>query len=329
MLTVAPADFRAAIRARTRAAAFHLADPRVSLIDVGLRIQERDGGAVVPELTVRVHVRHKPRGVAFQRFAAANPTRVVDEDRIGFAVDIIEADYRLQSLLAPPARARSQSGIYNPLHGGVSISNEWFFNFGTLGGKVRDRDTGAEMILSAWHVLAGAANVPPNLRIYQPGAGDGGWSRYTVARLTRHAMDAGLDAAVAQLTGTRPLINDQLGIGPVAGVAVPVLGMRVTKSGRTTAVTEGIIDGVEGVQTIPYGRFERTVQHIVHIVSAPEGGQVSAAGDSGAWWLAADSRMAVGLHFAGDDDPEYALAIAMPPVLAALNVDIVTAIERI
>jgi endonuclease G len=136
-------------------------------------------------------------------------------------------------------------------------------------------------------------------------------------------MNEGIDAAVATLSGEREILNDQLDLGPVSGVTAPMLDMHVTKSGRTSEVTHGIITGVGGVKTIPYAGFERIVRHIVHIAQTPERGEVSAPGDSGSWWLEKGTNKAVGLHFAGDNMPEYGLAIAMPQVLAALNVDII------
>jgi endonuclease G len=54
-----------------------------------------------------------------------------------------------------------------------------------------------------------------------------------------------------------------------------------------------------------------------------QGTEVSRGGDSGSWWLEDETNQAVALHFAGYDYPvETALAIAMPPVLAVLNVEI-------
>ncbi len=106
----------------------------------------------------------------------------------------------------------------------------------------------------------------------------------------------------------------------------PALGMRVTKSGRTTKVTEGAITGVSGVAKIPYGGFERFVRHITHIAKVDESEKVSEAGDSGSWWLEKMSRHAVALHFAGDNDPnsEYGLAVDIQQVLNTLNVDVLT-----
>ena len=63
----------AAIRACNRAAALHLFDPNVWLIDVGLRIKERQGKEVTDRLTVRAHLHHKLRGAAFETFAATHP----------------------------------------------------------------------------------------------------------------------------------------------------------------------------------------------------------------------------------------------------------------
>jgi hypothetical protein len=207
------------------------------------------------------------------------------------------------------------------MRGGISISNALKFGYGTLGGKVVDRETGSvEMILSNWHVLAGWYG-PRGVAIYQPGQWHGGRSEHTVARLRHHAMNQNMDAAVAELTGTRRLTNDQLGLAPVTGVRAPELGMRVTKSGCGSGVTAGIITGIGGQRVEYYDGIPRVIRHNVHIAQAPAGGEVSRKGDSGSWWLEEETCRAVGLHFAGSDSPtEYGVAIAMPQVLDALNV---------
>jgi hypothetical protein len=323
MQTVKPKVFRAARRARDCAAGFYLFNPRVTLIDVGWRIEETLGGRTTDELAVRVHVRHKPRGPALEAYAARHPELIIDKDRIPFPVDIVEGAYPLQWYgypVQPPPRGH----VFSPLRGGISISNEWFFNYGTLGGLVKDRDTDDEMILSNWHVLAGSAYVHKGLRIYQPGCADGGWFEHTIAYLERHVMNQGIDAAVATLTDARPWLNDQLDVGSISGVTAPTLGMRVIKSGRGSGVTNGVIDGVEGEYPIRYGGLLRKIKYVQRIVPVTATDQVSREGDSGSWWLKEDTHQAVALHFAGFDEPETALAIAMPQVLEALNVDVVT-----
>jgi endonuclease G len=177
------------------------------------------------------------------------------------------------------------------------------------------------MILSNWHVLAGMWHAKPGWPIYQPGRGDGGTSADTVAKLSRHAMASSLDAAVAQLTGSRQLVNDQFDLDPVTGVGWAQLGMEVIKSGRKTDVTYGRVTGVEGTIRISYSGVQRLIRNVITIEPS-RGPEVSAGGDSGSFWLEEETMHAVGLHFAGGNQPERALAIDMQPVLDALNVDI-------
>ena len=309
------------LQARERAAAIHLTNPRVTLIDLGWKIR---GGQLTDELTVRFHVHKKPRGLAFESFAAHAPELVLPTTtELGFPVDYIEASYRSQiwpGFSSEPTNRRDQA--FNPLHGGISISNEWDYRYGTLGGLVKDRSTGDPMILSAWHVLAYSSYTRPGLRILQPAVGDGGLLRHTVARFTRHAMLQGMDAAVARLEGPRARRNEAYEIGSVTGVVEPAMGMRLVKSGRASRVTHGLISGVGGERLVWYGGLQRKIHHIVHIVQASERGEVSRGGDSGSWWLEEDTRQAAALHIAGEDNPEYALAISMPRVLEALDITI-------
>jgi endonuclease G len=317
MSTIDASTLREAQRARGKASAHYLRNPRVTLIDVGWRIRD---GAMTDELAVRVHVRSKPRGPEAEAFMAQRPELAIRKERIPFLVDIIEATYPLHwhiGLPQPPLRGR----VFDRLHGGISISSDRQLTYGTLGGIVLDGATDAPMILSNWHVLAGSAYARSGLRIFQPGTGDGGGPRHVVARLDRHAMDMGIDAAVARLTGSRDWVNDQIELGPVRGVTQPSLGALLEKSGRGSGRTSGMIDGIEGEYAIRYGGLPRRIRHVCRVVPASgTEGEVSRGGDSGSWWLELENRRAVALHFAGSDDPETALAISMPEVLAALQV---------
>lgn len=313
-------NLRAGLRARERAAAMHLFNPRITLIDLGWKIQE---GEITGTLAVRFHLQEKPIGPSYEAFAARYPELVLPSAaELGFPVDYIEASYQSQLFGSPSSDVIRRDRYCDPLRGGISISNEWEYGYGTLGGLVRDRSTGEVMVLSAWHVLANSSYTRPGLRIFQPGIADGGTIRHTVARFTRHAMLQGIDAAVAKLEGSRSTVNEAFQIGPVSGAIEPAMDMQVTKSGRASQVTEGIISGVEGERPIWYGGLQRKIRHIVHIVQTPKGGEVSRGGDSGSWWLDENTHRAAALHIAGDDQPEYALAVSMPRVLDALNVTI-------
>jgi endonuclease G len=320
-------DYQTWQQARTsldRAITLHLGDPNVSHIDIGLRIRDKEHYRIEDELTVRVHLRKKLYGEAFEAFANKFPDRIVDARRIGFPVDIPEARYQFHYLWQwrPPNYSNSRRSAFNIMKGGISISNEWSHGYGTLGGKVIDCRTGETCILSNWHVLVGSWAARPGLAIYQPAQGDGGTAAHTVALLARDAMSQNIDAAIARLNGRRSLLNEQLDIGRVTGVASPRIGTRVMKSGRGSRVTQGIISGVEGQAIFRYEGLQRLVKHIIHIVPEKGNNEVSSGGDSGSWWVEKNTLRAVGLHFAGSNQPEYGLAIAMPPVLAALDVDI-------
>jgi endonuclease G len=177
------------------------------------------------------------------------------------------------------------------------------------------------MILSNWHVLAGDFAAQPGQRIYQPGRLDGGTAADTVATLTRHAMSTNLDAAVAELNGSRALVNDQLGIGAVKGVGRATLGMNLVKSGRTTGVTHGRVTGVEGTAQITYSGVRRLIRQVVTI-DPLFGQEVSQPGDSSSLWLAEGDSQGIGLHFAGSNAPERGLAVDIESVLTALDVDL-------
>jgi hypothetical protein len=103
--------------------------------------------------------------------------------------------------------------------------------------------------------------------------------------------------------------------------------MDLVKSGRTSGITNGRVTAIEGVARITYGSLDRIIRQVVTIDPRTSVEQVSAPGDSGYWWLDAASMNVIGLHFAGSATPERGLAIDMPSVLDALNIDIATDAE--
>ena len=117
---------------------------------------------------------------------------------------------------------------------------------GTLGGIVEDRQTREKMILSNWHVLAGSDYAVPGRASSSLAMAMDGTAQIRSPPSNGTSSTREIDAAVARLNGARGWVNDQVDIGPVTGVNAPDLGMRVTKSGRASGVTHGIIDGIEG-----------------------------------------------------------------------------------
>lgn len=303
-------DVHAAMRETTRRWIY---DPNVRFVDFGYRI--RDGKIVVDESPrIRVHVIRKITDPEQLEAAIRNGIThdVVEEEIGGFLTDVPEGFYRLNQ----GRRARMA-----PLQGGLSISDAYRYVAGTLGGLVRDNETDAAMILSNWHVLAGRWYARSGWPILQPGRADGGYAADMVARLSRHAMASSYDAAVATLADSRDIVNSQYELGRVTGVAWAQIGMNVVKSGRTSEVTRGYVTGVEGVARMPYSGVYRLIRNVMTIESHGRS-TVSSPGDSGSFWLEEETGKVVGLHFAGGNNPERALAIDMPPILEALNVHV-------
>jgi endonuclease G len=182
------------------------------------------------------------------------------------------------------------------------------------------------MILSNWHVLAGASAASVGEGILQPGRIDGGTQ--VVATLTRMVLDARMDAAVATLNGTRGHATEILGLGSVTGIDAPTLGMNVVKSGRTTGITRGVVDGVSLSTSINYGdpgivAFSNQIRIVPRAPWPAVDYEVSMGGDSGSVWLNEANRRAVGLHFAGETDPtpasENAICSPIGPIATELN----------
>lgn len=299
--------------------------PNINLVDFGH--PEHEGEIDYNDLAIRIHVQRKLSGVTLETALESGRTVEIPPSIDGFPTDVPEGVYRPNLWYwyrrsQPPTDPRAVRS--DPLRGGISISNEYHNNYGTLGGKVIDRITGREMMLSNWHVLVGDWLARPNRRIYQPGRLDNGGVNDEVATLTRDAMAMNVDAAVATLNGRRRFLNDQIELGPVRGVGQAKLGTEVVKSGRRTGVTHGRVSAINGIAKLTYTGLDRIIRNVVTIEPHTSTDEVSGGGDSGSWWLDAATMQAVGLHFAGSSQPERGLAIDMQTVLDALAVDLVT-----
>ncbi|MFP5282815.1 MAG: hypothetical protein ACLGIF_05125, partial [Actinomycetes bacterium] len=263
----------------------------VHAVDVGYEFAD---GKPTNRLAVRVHVHAK------RPEAELESDQVIPSELEGIPVDV------LQTNPAPQVRRTRD----DPIVGGSATTNSTALaNFvGTLGAVVHDRATGARMALSNHHVYVGEAGRVGD-SISQPSslaAGD------QIGTLTR--FDEALDCAVATLNDRRAASTDILGFpGGIRMLREPVIGTEVTKSGRTTEMTSGVIDGVS-----------ETEFTIIPDPNRPAaGGEISSGGDSGSvWFETGRSEVGYGLHFAGETDPdptaERAWAKRLTRVAAAL-----------
>lgn len=264
-----------------------LARKGVFYVDVGYRWKD---GKMTGEIAIRAHVHEKKQE---EVLAAAD---VVPENIEGFPVDVIESNPELH-----------RNTRRNPLIGGVATRNVNLNVQGTLGAVVFDAGF-QPLALSNHHVYVRTRpNNGVNDRVNQPGT-------TTVADTIGNVVNSNepLDCAVALLNGSRPASTSILDFpGGIKGVVEPAIGMRVTKSGLTTATTFGMVEGASAdeftIVPVP-GQFQ----------------EISMPGDSGSIWLERSSHAAVGLHYAGETSTapqdERAFAKRISRVANTLNI---------
>ena len=299
--------------------------PGVTAIDLGFMWQD---GTMTDKLSIRVHVAKK------KSRDQLGEGELFPEEIDGVPVDVIEASYAPQTIVnAKPEMAvdgRGKRHSVVPL--GVSVGGR-FATAGTLGAKVIDSKTGEEMILSNWHVLAGRQDIEAGMEIWQPGWIDGGTRREnTIAELSRWVIGP-YDAAVARITGARKVESKTIEGRRIDDNIDASLGMRVWKSGRSTGLTEGFVDGLRMTVPLYYpGLGMRLLERVFRIIPRPGNSELemSIGGDSGAVWVDEESGKAVGLHFAGEigNSPEHALAHDIKQVLDHLDVKLPAHIKR-
>lgn len=320
--------------------------PGVNAVDVGFKIKD---GELSETVAIRVHVARKKPMAELADTEVFNVSGRTPRKQGGFPVDVIEATYGPSQYSADAVvlediediediEAVNRRDRVSPLIAGISVGNPRV-TAGTLGAVVYDRRTCQASILSNWHVLAGDTVAAAGEPILQPGRADGGIApRDTVATLNRFRLDADMDAAIATLTGARPYDREVLGLGAISGMVTPALGMNVSKSGRTTGLTEGVISGVGMSVSIDYGGGAGvvTLNGQINIVPRPPWPsvdyEVSRGGDSGSVWMQDGTRRAVGLHFGGETNPapasEHGIATPIQRVATGLEFSFLPVICR-
>lgn len=229
------------------------------------------------------------------------PWEYSEDGVLEIVTDVVPATFQA---LAFTARER-------PCPGGISIGHV-DITAGTLGCWVRDRVSGANVILSNNHVMANSNHASLGDPILQPGPADGGVApQDTIATLTRFkTIEFGsgatntVDAAIATLTGPGIFKHSIKAIGDdipkcTRDIGVDDLGTAVHKSGRTSEHTQGTVESVNFTGTVKYGIFEKATFVDQIIVEAPQG-DFSAGGDSGSAVLDSQNCL-VGLLFAGSE----------------------------
>lgn len=218
----------------------------------------------------------------------------------------------------------------HPIEPGNSIGH-FAATAGTLGALVKK---GRKIyLLSNSHVLAQSGTGAKGDKILFPGNADGGIEDDDVIAELEDFVAFTLggdmvnhsDCAIAiplpdRLTKLVPEIRD---LGLPTGTKRAKRGMIVTKSGRTTQVTEATIKDVNFRMTINYPGGVGKVGFLDQVFCT----RYTEGGDSGSLVLEKESRKAVGLHFAGYPDQDGIKGSVFNPiqqVLSSLKVKLVT-----
>lgn len=121
------------------------------------------------------------------------------------------------------------------------------------------------------------------------------------------AFGSPLDLVAFQLVGTVSAESAILELGRWSGIADPVVGMIVMKSGCSTGVTRGRVIAVRGDD------FDVSPEP-----GMPPGYVGFDQGDSGSAWVTADERKLVGIHVARAQSNGVGIAVTMSRALKAL-----------
>ncbi len=297
---------------------------------------------VTDELSVVVLVRQKVP-------IAGLPTKsIIPQEFSGIRTDVIEVG-DLRPLDERTDRQR-------PAPGGVSLGH-YKITAGTLGCVVRDRKTGARLILSNNHVLANRNDAQPGDPVLQPGPIDGGQvDRDTIALLYRyHPIHfntdpptcslakgyANLGNILARLVGSRHQIQ-ALRVFPAAtnlvdaAVARPIAESDILDESLEIGSVSEETSAELGMAVCKSGRTTGLTTGTICVLDAtvmvnygPDRPAtfeeqiittpMSNGGDSGSLLVEKQTHQAVGLLFAGSS--QTTIYNPIKAVFSALNVD--------
>jgi endonuclease G len=307
-----PTELEEALRRHVRAkGADYLKDPNITSVGVGLK---NGNGPVCLQFTVG-----EKGDSAIEALGSRRIPETIDIEGHSVPTDVVQRVYRLSYELVEAESLDERRVRIDPIRPGVSTAHIRE-TAGTIGLLVFDRATGAPCILSNWHVLSGNTGSVGDT-VVQPGPfDDNNAALNTVGALLRSHLGAAGDCALARIR-SRGYDRSVLGFDVVPRrMARVALGDKVTKSGRTTGITFGLVRRVDVMAKIQYGA--PTGQQAIgcfEIGADPDhpssDGEISKGGDSGSAWLIAErgkpTDIFAGLHFAGETDAasdEHALA---------------------
>lgn len=315
---------------RTRGAGF-LKDPNVSSVGIGYKVKD---GRPTKDISIQFTVKSKALPEVLESLDTVEIPKSFTIGGVDVPTDVVQRKFAADYRVVPEVAGNDRKTRRDPIVPGISVGNV-HETAGTIGCLVFDSSDGTPYILSNWHVLQGPKGAIGD-DVVQPGPFDD--NRIQLNRLGKlirsHLGHAG-DCAIATIEDRahEPEIIDLKVKAEKLGE--PALGDKVVKSGRTTAITHGIVTRIHTIAKIDYGGSvgEQEVGGFeigVDPRNKPDNGEVSMGGDSGSVWLfksgtGKPSNVLAGLHFAGEgpDDPnEHAVACYSKSVFEKLGISL-------
>ena len=217
-------------------------------------------------------------------------------------------------------RALANIGRIRPVLPGYSIGHT-SITAGTLGCLVKNVKDGEILILSNNHVIGASNTANVGDKILQPGPADGG--RHPQDDIAMFERSVPLmppynlvDSAVARPINSRIVVPYIEEVGIPRGVSTVKIDDEVTKVGRTTGKTNGIVTDTNA--TVMVNIEDSLLLFKNQIITTP----MLSGGDSGSLLLNSDYK-GVGLSFAGSGVRSFHNHLIN--VLIALNIELVTA----
>lgn len=315
---------------RTRGEEF-LQDENITSVGIGYKCKN---GKPTKELSIQFTVEKK--GAPDILEAVGIETKEIPKSfnvgGIEVPTDVLQRSFQPGYKIVAEAETSPRKIRIDPIKPGVSVANKKV-TAGTIGCIVFDKTDGTPFILSNWHVLNGPTGTIGD-DIVQPGPFDDNRTNLNrLGKLVRSHLGPAGDCAIASIED-RTFEPEILELSvKVEAIGEPELGDKVIKSGRTTAVTHGIVTRVHTMTKIDYGGTvrERSIGGFeigIDPAHPPANGEVSMGGDSGSVWLFKNNqgkagKVMAGLHFAGEgpnDPDEHAIACYAKSVFEKLGI---------
>ncbi len=307
----------------------YLRDKNISSVGIGYKISKE---TKTKELAIQFTVERKAAMAELESLGTAPIPTSFTIGGVTVPTDVLQRKYEASFRVLPEGIGGPRKTRIDPIVPGVSVGNKRI-SAGTLGCIVYDRGNGASYMLSNWHVLHSPTGQIGD-DIVQPGKHDDNRvEQNRVGTLVRSHLGVAGDCAVASIDD-RAFDTKILDLATVVEkIGEPDLDDKVMKSGRTTAVTHGIVTRIHTITKIDYGApvGEESVGGF-EIGPDPDhppvNGEISLGGDSGSVWLFKNAQgkptnVMAGLHFAGEapsDPNEHAVACYASSVFEKLEI---------